>query len=53
MTEYKKNLEEKERDFLQVTPMGDMLLIYLESKDNQKTFRVFAESKDHIRHVEY
>jgi hypothetical protein len=37
---------EKERDFLQVTPMGDFLLVYIESKDIQKTFMDFAASKD-------
>jgi hypothetical protein len=37
---------EKEQDFLQTTPMGDMLLVYLESKDIQKTFMAFASSKD-------
>jgi hypothetical protein len=37
---------EKERDFLQVTSMGDMLLIYFESKDIQKTFMAFSSSKD-------
>ena len=37
---------EKEQDFLQVTPMGDMLLIFLESKDIQKTFMTIAASKD-------
>jgi hypothetical protein len=36
----------KEEDFLQVTPMGDMLLLYIESKDIQKTFMTFAASKD-------
>ena len=37
---------EKERDFLQITPMGDMLLLYIESKDIQKTFMTFSASKD-------
>jgi hypothetical protein len=37
---------EKEQDFLQVTPMGDMLLLYIESKDIQKTFMAIASSKD-------
>ena len=37
---------EKERDFLQITPMGDMLLLYIESKDIQKTFMTFSSSKD-------
>lgn len=36
----------KERDFLQSTPMGDMVVIYLESKDMNKTFSEFAASKD-------
>lgn len=42
----KKSGIEKERDFLQMTPMGDMLLIYMESKDIQKTFASFLTSKD-------
>jgi hypothetical protein len=42
----KKSGIEKERDFLQTTPMGDMLLIYVESKDIQKTFMSFSASKD-------
>jgi hypothetical protein len=37
---------EKERDFLQTTPMGDFLLIYIESKNIQKTFDSFTVSKD-------
>ena len=37
---------EKERDFLQVTPMGDMLLLYIESKNIEKTFMTFSASKD-------
>jgi hypothetical protein len=37
---------EKEQDFLQVTPMGDMLLLSIESKDIQKTFVAIASSKD-------
>ena len=37
---------EKERDFLQITPQGDFLLIYIESKDIQKTFDTFTTSKD-------
>ncbi len=37
---------EKERDFLQVTPTGDFLLIYMESKNIQKTFDTFTASKD-------
>ena len=42
----KKSGIEKERDFLQATPMGDMLLIYMESKDIQKTLMSFSTSKD-------
>jgi hypothetical protein len=42
----KKSGIEKERDFLQMTPMGDMLLVYFESKDVQKTFMAFSASKD-------
>ncbi len=42
----KKSGIEKERDFLQMTPMGDMLLIYIESKDIQKTFKAITASKD-------
>ena len=37
---------EKEQDFLQITPMGDMLILYIEGKDVQKTFMTFAASKD-------
>ena len=37
---------ERERDFLQVTPMGDLLTIYMESKDIQKTFSYLTASKD-------
>jgi len=37
---------EREQDFLQTTPMGDTLLLYIESKDLQKTFKAFAMSKD-------
>jgi hypothetical protein len=37
---------EKERDFLQITSMGDMLLIYIESKNIQKTLQTFTTSKD-------
>ena len=37
---------ERERDFLQMTPMGDMVLMYIESKDIQKVFMTFAVSKD-------
>jgi len=39
---------EKERDFLQVTPKGDLILMYLESKDISKVFATFAASKDSI-----
>lgn len=42
----KKSGIEKERDFLEATPMGDMLLIYMESKDIQKTLMSFSTSKD-------
>ncbi len=42
----KKQRIEKERDFLQVTPAGDVLLIYIESKNAQKTFEAFTASKD-------
>ena len=42
----KKQGIEKERDFLQVTPNGDFLLIYIESKNIQKTFGAFTTSKD-------
>jgi hypothetical protein len=37
---------EKERDFLQTSPTGDLLLIYIESKNIQKTFDAFTTSKD-------
>jgi hypothetical protein len=37
---------EKERDFLQMSPVGELLLIYIESKDFQKTFATFTASKD-------
>ena len=37
---------EKEQDFLQVNSMGDMLLLYIESRDIQKTFIPFASSKN-------
>jgi hypothetical protein len=40
---------EKEQDFVQSTPMGDMLYMYIESKDIQKTLAAFgslAASKD-------
>ncbi len=37
---------ERERDFLQMTPMGGMVLMYIESKDIQKVFMTFAVSKD-------
>ncbi len=36
----------RERDFLQSTPMGDMLIFYLESRDFNKAFTEFAMSKD-------
>ena len=36
----------KERDFLQATPQGDFLLIYIESENVQKTFEAFTASKD-------
>ncbi len=36
----------KERDFLQVTPMGNMLIFYIESNDLKKTFTDFGMSKD-------
>ncbi len=36
----------RERDFLQSTPMGDMLIFYLESRDLNKAFTEFAMSKD-------
>ena len=42
----KKQGIEKERDFLQITPNGNFLLIYIESKDIQKTFDTFTTSKD-------
>jgi hypothetical protein len=42
----KKSGVEKERDFLQATPMGDLLLVYIESKDIQKTFMEFSASTD-------
>jgi hypothetical protein len=42
----KKSGIKKERDFLQVTPMGDMLLFYIESEDIQKTFMSFTTTKD-------
>ncbi len=37
---------EKELDFLQTTPTGDMLLLYFEGKDLKETFMAFAASKD-------
>ena len=40
---------EKEQDFVQSTPMGDMLYMYIESKDIKKTlaeFGALAASKD-------
>jgi hypothetical protein len=36
----------KERDFLQTSPKGDTLLIYIESENAQKTFEAFINSKD-------
>ncbi|MCW4019207.1 MAG: DUF6176 family protein [Candidatus Bathyarchaeota archaeon] len=36
----------KERDFLQVTPSGDILLMYLEAEDINKVFEAFAASKE-------
>jgi hypothetical protein len=36
----------KERDFLQVSPMGDVIILYLESDDMNKAFQTFATSKD-------
>lgn len=43
---HKKSGIEKERGFLQTTSMGDVLLMYIESKDIQKTFMSLSESKD-------
>jgi hypothetical protein len=37
---------EKEQDFVQTTPMGDMLYMYIESKDIQKTLAALTASKD-------
>jgi hypothetical protein len=37
---------DKEQDFVQSTPMGDMLFMYIESKDLQKALMTFATSKD-------
>lgn len=48
MASQKKSGVEKERDFLQATPRGDIILVYIESKDIKKTFEVFAASKDPI-----
>lgn len=42
----KKTGTEREQNFLQSTPMGDMLISYIESKDMKKTFEAFAVSKD-------
>jgi hypothetical protein len=42
----KRSGTDKERDFLLSTPMGDMVIVYLESKDMNKTFGEFAASKD-------
>jgi hypothetical protein len=36
----------RERDFLQSTPMGDMIIIYLESSDLNKAFSEFGASTD-------
>src|SRR5713226_1554835 len=36
----------KERDFLQSSPMGDMVILYLESDDLNKAFSEFGASKD-------
>jgi hypothetical protein len=36
----------KERDFLQPSPMGDMLIVYLEQDDFSKSFSELAASKD-------
>jgi hypothetical protein len=36
----------KERDFLQSSPMGDMLIVYLEQDDFSKAFSELAASKD-------
>lgn len=35
-----------ERDFIQPSPMGDMLIFYLESDDFNKTFSEFGASMD-------
>jgi hypothetical protein len=37
---------DKEQEFLQKTPMGDFLIIYIEGKDIQKIFMTIAASKD-------
>jgi hypothetical protein len=42
----KKSGVDKELDFLQSTPMGDMVILYFESKDIKKVFETFATSKD-------
>lgn len=42
----KRTGTEKERNFLQNTPMGDMVIVRLESKELKKTFEAFAASKD-------
>jgi hypothetical protein len=44
----KKSGVEKERDFLQTTPRGDIILIYMEAKDIRKSFAIFATSKDPV-----
>jgi hypothetical protein len=36
----------KERDFLQTTPIGDMVILYMESDDFQRAFTEFGNSKD-------
>ncbi len=36
----------KERDFLQVTPNGDLILMYLEAKNISNAFETFAASQD-------
>src|SRR5216684_342857 len=36
----------KERDFLQPSPMGDLLIVYLEQDDFNKGFSEFAASRD-------
>jgi hypothetical protein len=41
-----KRWNRKRTGFSADNPMGDMLLVYMESKDIQKTFMSFASSKD-------